>query len=250
MIASYAREAEDAGAVVTIVSSDKDLMQLVGDRIDDARPDEEPPDRRRRGAREVRRRPRQGRSTCRRCAATGRQCAGRAGDRGQDRGAADQHLWRPRNAARPRRRDQAAETARKPDRPCRQGAAVASAGRRSTPRRRCPARSADLQGQAARPATEFLALAPGDGVPHAGDAHVAAPRAGTARRRADRRQRPSPRCRRSRRSRSRTPTPSSTRSKGSTTGSRRRPQAGTVAIWPADEHRCRAPPALAGIASR
>ncbi|MSO88703.1 MAG: DNA polymerase I [Rhodospirillaceae bacterium] len=33
LIASYARAAEKAGADVTIVSSDKDLMQLVGDRI-------------------------------------------------------------------------------------------------------------------------------------------------------------------------------------------------------------------------
>ncbi len=33
LIATYAREAENAGAVVTIVSSDKDLMQLVGGKI-------------------------------------------------------------------------------------------------------------------------------------------------------------------------------------------------------------------------
>ena len=33
LIATYAREAEEAGAVVTIVSSDKDMMQLVRDRV-------------------------------------------------------------------------------------------------------------------------------------------------------------------------------------------------------------------------
>src|SRR5579883_944174 len=33
LIAAYAREAVEAGAVVTIVSSDKDLMQLVNDRV-------------------------------------------------------------------------------------------------------------------------------------------------------------------------------------------------------------------------
>ncbi|HEX4191719.1 MAG TPA: 5'-3' exonuclease H3TH domain-containing protein, partial [Stellaceae bacterium] len=33
LIATYAREAEKAGATVTIVSSDKDLMQLISDRI-------------------------------------------------------------------------------------------------------------------------------------------------------------------------------------------------------------------------
>jgi DNA polymerase I len=33
LIATYAREAEEAGAIVTIVSSDKDMMQLVGERV-------------------------------------------------------------------------------------------------------------------------------------------------------------------------------------------------------------------------
>ncbi|HWD56959.1 MAG TPA: DNA polymerase I [Stellaceae bacterium] len=33
LIATYSREAEAAGAIVTIVSSDKDMMQLVGDRV-------------------------------------------------------------------------------------------------------------------------------------------------------------------------------------------------------------------------
>ena len=58
------------GATVTIVSSDKDLMQLVGDGIADARPDQDSADRRRRGAGEIRRRAGARWSTCRRCAAT------------------------------------------------------------------------------------------------------------------------------------------------------------------------------------
>ena len=33
LIATYAREAEEAGAIVTIVSSDKDMMQLVRERV-------------------------------------------------------------------------------------------------------------------------------------------------------------------------------------------------------------------------
>ena len=41
IIASLACKARDAGGRVTIVSSDKDLMQLVGRRGRDARPDEE-----------------------------------------------------------------------------------------------------------------------------------------------------------------------------------------------------------------
>ena len=41
-----------------------------------------------------------------------RQRAGRAGHRRQDRGAADRRIWRPRNAAGARRRDQAAEAPR------------------------------------------------------------------------------------------------------------------------------------------
>ena len=51
-----------------------------------------------------------------------RQCAGRARHRRQDRGRADQYLWRSRHPAGPRRRDQAAEAPRGADRQCRAGA--------------------------------------------------------------------------------------------------------------------------------
>ena len=55
-----------------------------------------------------------------------RQRAGRAGHRREDRGAADQRVRRSRDAARARRRDQAAQAPREPDRVRRPGAAVAS----------------------------------------------------------------------------------------------------------------------------
>ena len=42
LIATYAKEALAAGGDVTIVSSDKDLMQLVGPDVDHARHHEEP----------------------------------------------------------------------------------------------------------------------------------------------------------------------------------------------------------------
>ena len=59
LIATYARHAVEAGAKVTILSSDKDMMQLVARRPGhDARPDDGPADRRSRGAREIRRRAR------------------------------------------------------------------------------------------------------------------------------------------------------------------------------------------------
>ena len=70
IIAAYACQVRDAGGEVVIVSSDKDLMQLVGDRGLDARHDEERAHRPRRGDREVRRAARRRWSTSRRCAAT------------------------------------------------------------------------------------------------------------------------------------------------------------------------------------
>ena len=48
LIATYARLAREAGAEVTIVSSDKDLMQLIRPGVAHVRPDEEQGDRRRR----------------------------------------------------------------------------------------------------------------------------------------------------------------------------------------------------------
>ena len=75
LIASYAREATRRGWDVTIVSSDKDLMQLVGKCAEarrrhrgrlhrHARHDEEPADRHSRGGREVRRRRPSWSATC------------------------------------------------------------------------------------------------------------------------------------------------------------------------------------------
>ena len=59
LIATYARHAVEAGATVTIVSSDKDMMQLVADdRMMMRDPMTEPADRRGGGAREIRRRAR------------------------------------------------------------------------------------------------------------------------------------------------------------------------------------------------
>ena len=75
LIASYARKPRAAGWDVTIVSSDKDLMQLVGRCAEPhdghrgrlhrhARHDEEPADRHPRGGREVRRRRPSWSATC------------------------------------------------------------------------------------------------------------------------------------------------------------------------------------------
>ena len=60
LIATYAAQARDAGARVTIVSSDKDLMQMVDDKCRHARHHEIPNNWPGRSRRKVRRRPRQG----------------------------------------------------------------------------------------------------------------------------------------------------------------------------------------------
>ena len=70
IIATLTCQARDAGGRVTIISSDKDLMQLVGGGGGNARRHEEPSDRRRRGRGKIRRRPR---SRGRRAGAGGRQ---------------------------------------------------------------------------------------------------------------------------------------------------------------------------------
>ena len=95
LIATYARHAVEAGAKVTILSSDKDMMQLVAGRAgDDARSDDRSSDRRGGGAREVRRRPGQGHRGAGAVRRQHRQRAGRAGDWRQDRGGIDQYLRR------------------------------------------------------------------------------------------------------------------------------------------------------------
>ena len=100
LIATYARMAVEAGATCTIVSSDKDLMQLdPAGRRDDG-PDQEDQARARGGDGEVRRHARQGGRRPGAGRRFDRQRAGRARHRRQDRGPADQRVRRPRDAAR------------------------------------------------------------------------------------------------------------------------------------------------------
>ena len=119
LIATYARLAREAGARVTIVSSDKDLMQLVVDGtvnlLDTMK-------NKRIGAAEVIERfgvpPAQGGRGAGAGRRFDRQCAGRSRHRGQDRGRADQHISAISKRCCARGRDQAAQAARKPDRQC------------------------------------------------------------------------------------------------------------------------------------
>ena len=99
LIATYARQAVEGGAEVTIVSSDKDLMQLIRPGIRMFDPDEEQVDRPGRGGGEIRRAAGQGDRGAGPGRRFHRQCAGRAGHRRQDRGRADQDLWRSGHAA-------------------------------------------------------------------------------------------------------------------------------------------------------
>ena len=121
LIATYARQARERGADVLIVSADKDLMQLIGPGVAmydprlRARParsgasaSAEVVDYFGVGAGQGRRRPGARRRF-------DRQRARRARHRRQDRRPAHRRIWRPRHAARPRRRDQAAEAARGAD---------------------------------------------------------------------------------------------------------------------------------------
>ena len=94
----------------------------------DARHHEEPQDRPRSGGREVRRRAGQGHSRPGPVRRLGRQCAGRARHRGQDRLGPDQRVRRPGDPALPRGRDQAGQAPPDPDRLRRPDPAVASTG--------------------------------------------------------------------------------------------------------------------------
>ncbi len=116
LIATYARLACEAKATTTIVSSDKDLMQLVCDTVHALRHHEGQAHRRAGGVREIRRDAGQGDRGAVADRRFLRQRAGRARHRREDRRAAHRRIRRPGNAARARRRDQAAETPRKPDR--------------------------------------------------------------------------------------------------------------------------------------
>jgi hypothetical protein len=86
LIATYARQAREAGAKVTIVSSDKDLMQLI---VDGSVEMFDPMKAKRIASAEVVER-----------------------DRREDGGGAHRRLWRPGNASQTRERNQAAEAAR------------------------------------------------------------------------------------------------------------------------------------------
>ena len=126
LIAAYADAARAQGARVTIVSADKDLMQLVdADSVvmyDYFKNREIGPE-------QVRERfgvgPGTGDRRAGACRRQHRQRAGRPRHRGQDGGATHQRLWRPRPTAGARRRDQAAQAAPEPDRACRDGTHLA-----------------------------------------------------------------------------------------------------------------------------
>ncbi len=111
LIATYARHAVESGAEVTIVSSDKDLMQLVNDKVTMLDPIKNRPI----GEAEVREKfgvgPDKVVDVQALCGDSVDNVPGRPGHRGQDRGRADQRLWRSRYPPGPCRRNQAAEAA-------------------------------------------------------------------------------------------------------------------------------------------
>ena len=166
LIATYAREACERGATVTIVSSDKDLMQLVPTGVTMYDTYEGPAHRHRA---EVIEKfgvpPEQGRRGAGAGRRQRRQCAGRARHRRQDRGAADQRIWRPRHAAGARRRDQAAEAPRGADRERREGADLAAT--RAARRRRAARRAARRTRGARAGRAKADRLSEGDGIHHA-----------------------------------------------------------------------------------
>ena len=142
LIATYVRQASEAGATATIVSSDKDLMQLVTDDVImfDTMKDKKigraeviekfgvPPEK----VIEVQ-------------ALIGdfdRQRPGRARHRRQDRGAADRRIRRPGNAVVPRAGDQAGKAPAVADRARRSGADVEEARHTRRSRRSSTCRSA------------------------------------------------------------------------------------------------------------
>ena len=140
LIATYVRLACERGATATIVSSDKDLMQLVTDCVTmyDTMKD------RRIGIPEVIEKfgvpPEKVVEVQALAGDSTDNVPGVPGHRRQDRGATDRRIWRSGNAAPARRRDQAAEAARGADRERREGADIAATG------------AARRQGQAGRAA--------------------------------------------------------------------------------------------------
>jgi DNA polymerase I len=128
LIATYVDRARELGREVVIVSSDKDLMQLVADGVCMW----DPMKGKVIGPAEVEERFGVGPELVQDCLALGRrqlgQRAGRARDRGEDGGAAAAGVRLARGAARRGRHHQAAEAAAVPDRLRRPGAAVEGAG--------------------------------------------------------------------------------------------------------------------------
>ena len=92
LIATYARLAREAGGDTTIISSDKDLMQLVGAHVSHVRPDEGPPDRHPRSHREMGRAAGKDDRPAGADRRLGRQRAGRSRHRAEDGGAAPGNL--------------------------------------------------------------------------------------------------------------------------------------------------------------
>ena len=186
IIACYVTAAKDAGWKVTIVSSDKDLMQLVEDgtvdmldtmndrRIDSAYVREKfgvgPGDARRRAGADGRQ---------------GRQCSRSAGDRAQDRLATDCRFRFARGGARQCRDDHQAQAQAVADRACRCRAAVAQAGRaglrfraaaaaRGTGAEGIPARSRSRSSSRSKGSSRFSTGSPAAAVRLRGGAAAAA----------------------------------------------------------------------------
>ena len=128
LIATYARLACEAGGDTTIISSDKDLMQLVGKTVSMYDPMKD----RQIGIPEVIEKwgvPPEKMIDLQ--AMTGDSVdnvPGIPGHRAEDRRAAARNLWRSRHAARPCLRDQAGQAPRDHHRQCRQGAHFARPG--------------------------------------------------------------------------------------------------------------------------
>ena len=165
LIATYARQACEVGANVTIVSSDKDLMQLVNDCVImyDTMKDKKI------GIAEVIEKfgvpPEKVIEVQSLIGDFDRQRAGRAGHRREDRGATDRRIRRSRNAAQARGRDQAGEAPPGADRERREGAHLQGAGH-ARPERE--ARGAARRPRGARAGLQAPDRVPqGDGVLHA-----------------------------------------------------------------------------------
>ena len=128
LIATYARLATQAKATTTIVSSDKDLMQLVGNGVTmyDTMKD------RRIGRDEVIEKFGVGPEKVIEVQAligdSSDNVPGRARHRRQDRGAIDRRIWRSRNAAQARQGNQTGQAPAVADRQCRIGAHVQAPG--------------------------------------------------------------------------------------------------------------------------